>query len=168
MILDADKDAAVIRYEYGEPAAPEEKQEENSGALPWHTVKAKNTDRLVKKLCRYYRNTGADSNMLEQLEVFLIFAIPYLYHSCIDDDFVFESLYKLARIIKREGSHSAFEDMMRRSYHVSKAAYQTLYEKYTPWMQRNIYSALESISTYLLCKHGTDRIRFEITKTRSF
>ena len=77
---------------------------------------------------------------------------------------MFASLEKLARITKREGNRSTFEDMMRRSYHVSKDAYQKLCEKYTHWTSRNVMSALESISIYLLCKHGTDRIRFEITK----
>lgn len=167
VILDADGESVVIRYEYGEPTAGKEMPEKDSEELPWYTVRAKNTDVLVKKLCRYYRNTGADSNMAEQLEVFLICAIPYLYYSCVEEDFAFSSLEKLARITKREGSRSTFEDMMRRSYYVSKDAYQKLCDKYTPWTSRNVMSALKSIAEYLLCRHRTDRIRFEITKKHS-
>jgi len=167
VILDAEEESVVIRYEYGEPTANEEMPDRNSGKIPWHTVRAKNTDVLIKKLCRYCRNTGAASEMLEQLEVFLTCAIPYLYHTCVKEDFVFGSLQKLARITKREGIHSTFEDMMRRSFYVSKEAYQNLCKKYTPWMCRNVISGLERISNYLLCKHGTDRIRFEITKKQT-
>ena len=164
IVLDVEDDSVVVCYEHGEPAVLEAQEKDTSGEMPWHTIKAKNTDVLVNKLCRYYRNTGADPNMLVQLEAFLACAIPYLYHSYREVDFVFASLEKLAKITHREGGNSGFENMIRRSFYVSKDAYQQFSEKYTSWMCRNLISALESISVYLMCKHGTDRFRFEITQ----
>lgn len=166
VVLDVEDDSVVIRYEYGEPNVLETQEKETSGELPWHIIKAKNTDVLVSKLCRYCRNAGADPNVLEQLEVFLACAIPYLYHTCRKEDFEFGSLEKLAKITRREGRSSTFEDMMLRPFYVSHGAYQKLREKYTVWTIRNVISGLEYISDYLLSKHGTDRIRFVITKER--
>jgi len=154
----------VIRYEYGEPAELEAEKKETSGEMPWHMIRAKNTDVLVRKLCRYCRNAGANPYVLEQLEVFLACAIPYLYHTCREEDFEFASLEKLGKVTRREGSSSTFEIMMHRSFYVSPGAYQRLREKYTVWMVRNVISGLEYISGYLLSKHGTNRFRFKITK----
>lgn len=164
VLLDVEDDSVVIRYEYGEPAELEAEKKEISGEMPWHTIRAKNTDVLVRKLCRYCRNAGANPHVLEQLEVFLACAIPYLYHTCREEDFEFASLEKLAKVTKREGGSSTFEIMMHRSFYVSPGAYQSLREKYTVWMIRNVISGLEYISSYLFSKHGTNRIRFKITK----
>ena len=162
--LDVEDDSVVIRYDYGEPAELEVQKKDTSGEMPWHTIRAKNTDALVRKLCRYCRNAGANSNILEQLEVFLSCAISYLYHTCREEDFEFASLEKLAKVTRREGSSSTFEMMMHRSFYVSPGAYQRLREKYNVWMVRNVISGLEYISGYLLSRHGTNRIRFKITK----
>ena len=166
-ILDSDGTECCIQYETGErvpeTAEPEEGKAEE---LPWHTIKAKNTDVLIRKLCRYYRNTGGDDNMLAQLEVFLNCAIPYLYGGYRKDDFVFASCVKLAGITKREGSQSPFENTVHRSFWVSRDAYSNYLGMYTPWMSRNLQSALASISVYLMCKHGTNRIAFKILKKR--
>ena len=166
VVLDVEDDSVVIRYEYGEPAELEVQKKETPGEMPWHTIRAKNTDVLVRKLCRYCRNAGANPHVLEQLEVFLACAIPYLYHTCREEDFEFTSLEKLAKIMRREGNSSTFEDMMLRSFYVSHGAYQKLREKYTVWTIRNVISGLEYISDYLLTKHGTKQIRFVITKER--
>lgn len=165
IILDSDGKECCIRYERGERTSRiVEQKAQQPEELLWHTVKAKNTDALIRKLCRYYRNTGGDDNMLAQLEVFLNCAIPHLYGGCRKEDFVFASLQKLASITKRDGDQSGFDNMMRRSFWVSKEAYSKYLEMYTPWMSQNVQSALESISVYLLCKHGTDRIRFRISR----
>lgn len=164
VILDADEDSVVVRYEYGEPVVSEEK---GTTELTWHTIKAKNTDVLIKKLCRYYSNAAGYANVLDQVRPFLSCAIPYLYHTCAKEDFTFESLVKLARITRREGSRSGFEDLMNRSFYVPKDAYRELRDQYTSWLCRNLISALESVSEYLKSKHGTDQIRFEITKKQS-
>lgn len=164
VILDVEDDSVVIRYEYGEPAELEVQKKETSGEMPWHTIRAKNTDMLVRKLCRYCRNAGANPYVLEQLEVFLACAIPYLYHTCREEDFEFASLEKLGNVTRREGSSSTFEIMMVQSIYVTPVAYKRLREKYTVWMVRNVISGLEYISGYLLSKHGTNRIRFKITK----
>ena len=167
IILDSDGKECCIRYECGERTSRMVVQnEKHSEELQWHTVKAKNTDALIRKLCRYYRNTGGDDNILALLEIFLNCAIPHLYGGCRKEDFVFASLQKLARITKRDGDQSDFDNIMRRSFWVSKEAYSKYLEMYTPWMSQNVQSALESISVYLLCKHGTDRIRFEIESKR--
>ena len=166
VLLDVEDDSVVIRYEYGEPVEWEVQKKETCGERPWHTIRAKNTDVLVSKLCRYCRNAGANPNILEQLEVFLACAIPYLYHTCRKEDFEFVSLEKLAKITRREENSSTFEIMMQRSIYVSHGAYQRLREKYTVWMIRNVMSGLEYISDYLLSKHGTKQIRFVITKER--
>ena len=55
----------MIRYEYGEPAELEAEKKETFGEMPWHTIRAKNTDVLVRKLCRYCRNAGANPYVLE-------------------------------------------------------------------------------------------------------
>lgn len=104
--------------------------------------------------------------MLAQLEVFMNCAIPHLYGGCRKEDFVFASLQKLAGITKRDGDQSGFDNMMCRSFGVSKEAYSKYFEMYTPWMCQNVQSALKSISVYLLCKHGTDQIRFELTSPK--
>ena len=165
--LDVKDNSVVIRYEYGEPTVLEAQEKDSSEEMPWHMIRAKNTNVLVSKLCRYCRNAGANPNVLEQLEVFLACAIPYLYHTCRQEDFVFASLEKLAKITRRKGNSSAFEDMMHQSFYVSTGAYQRLREKYTIWMIRNVISGLEYISDYLMNKHGTDRVRFKITKKQS-
>lgn len=167
IILDSDGKECCIRYENGERVFDAVEPAENKAEeLPWHTVKAKNTDALIRKLCRYYRNAGGDDNMLAQLEAFLACAIPYLYGGYRKADFVLESLVKLAGITKREHGQSPFENMIRRSFWVTSNIYSDYREMYTPWMSQNLQSALESISMYLMCKHGTDRIAFKILKKR--
>lgn len=117
VILDGNGEKCIVRYAYGDRSVPQlEEDKPQTSELCWHIIKAKSTDILVRKLCRYYRNTGADGNMMEQLEIFLLCAIPHLYHSNTKEGFVFESLNKLARITNREGVHSGFEDIIRRSY----------------------------------------------------
>lgn len=168
IILDSDGKECCIRYERGERTLGKvEQKAQQPEELLWHTVKAKSTDALIRKLCRYYRNTGGDANMLAQLEVFLNCAIPHLYGGCRKEDFMFASLQKLAGITKRDGNNSGFDNIMRRSFWVSKEAYNKYLEMYTPWMCQNVQSALENISVYLLCKHGTDRIGFRITKKQN-
>lgn len=117
IILDSDGKEYCIRYEHGERTAKTVGQkEQHMEKLLCHTVKAKNTGALVRKLCRYYRNTGGDDNMLAQLEAFLNCAIPHLYGGCRKEDFVFASLQKLAGITKRDGDRSGFDNIMRRSF----------------------------------------------------
>lgn len=50
-------------------------------------------------------------------------------------------------------------------FYISTEIWEKYNKAYTPWLCRNVKSALESISDYLLSKHGKDRIRFAITKT---
>ena len=164
IVLDVEDDSVVVRYEHGEPVEPEAQKKETPGEMPWHTIRVKNTDVLIRKLCRYCRNAGANPSVLEQLEVFLACAIPYLYHTCVEEDFVFSSLEKLAKVTRREGSSSTFEIMMAQSIYVTPVAYKRLRETYNVWMVRNVISGLEYISSYLLSKHVTNRIRFKITK----
>ena len=99
--------------------------------------------------------------------MFLSCAIPYLYHTCREEDFEFSSLEKLAKVTRREESSSTFEIMMVQSIYVTPVAYKRLRETYNVWMIRNVISGLEYISGYLLSKHGTNRIQFKITKKES-
>lgn len=154
IILDSDGKECSIRYEHGEHTSRiVEQEEQQPEELLWHTVKAKNTDALIRKLCRYYCNSGGDDDMLIQLEAFLNCAIPHLYGGCRKEDFVFASLQKLAGITKRDGDRSDFDNIMRRSFGATKDAYSKYIEAYTPWMNQNVQSALESISEYLSQMH---------------
>ena len=104
--------------------------------------------------------------MLAQLEVFLNCAVPYLYNACNEEDFIFTSLEKLAQITDREEGQPSFDNIMRRSFYISKGTWEKYNEAYTSWMCRNVKSALKSISAYFLHIHGIQRIRFEITKKK--
>lgn len=167
VLLDSDGENCFIRYEYGGRISPETPPEPQSTEQQWYTLKAKNTDVLIRKLCRYYRNTGGDANMLMQLEAFLGCAIPHLYHGCMETDFVFASLEKLANITDRERGQDGFDRLMRQSFYVSKEAWSNYDRVYTPWMCRNVKSALECVRVYLQCRHGADEIRFSIDKQKS-
>lgn len=165
VILDADADNCCIRYVYGErEGEPAEVQPKQQEALSWHTVKAKNAEGLIRKLCRYYRNAGADGNTLEQLEAFLGCAIPYLQYGCREEEFNFDSLQKLAGASHRENGSSVLDNLLRNFIFIPKDNRMRFDAAYTSWMRRNVTTALQAIVEYLREKHKTDKIRFVIEK----
>lgn len=168
VILDAEDGNCCVRYEHGdvEQADAVVKRNEQYDETKWHIIKAKSTDDLVKKLCRYCRNLFSGYEMQSQLEVFLKCAVPYLFFG-YEKDFTMEALLKLAKVTQRVGSSSTFENMIRRSFRVSADDYAKFSGAYNEWFSRNIVSALEGITEYLAGKHGTHQIRFRILKRKN-
>lgn len=165
VILDANGDACTIRYSHGcRKEADRNTPVAETEELRWHTVRAKNTPALIRKLCRYYRNAEGNLGILEQLEAFLGCSIPYLHRGCRHEEFNLEALNKLAGATGRTGRKSPFEDIMCRAFYVPKEAYSKFGSVYSPWLSKNLVWSLKTIGEYLQEKHGPCRIRFEVPK----
>lgn len=168
VILDADEDGCCVRYEHGPKGYCFHVQQSSTatGALPWHTVKAKNPPALTQKLCRYYRNAGGDLNVLPQLEAFLNCALTFLYYKCRPSEFTFDSLEKLARATKREEDvSSAFDTILKDTHSITFRPLINAFDKvYTSWTTQNLTSALRQIMEYIRGMHGLCQMRFEIPR----
>lgn len=167
LVLDADDKGYYIRFEHGERASKLAPSEKEQGAEKWHIVKAKSTDSLIRKLCRYYRNAEGDPKTMEQLKAFLGCAIPYLWHKCEEEEFHLDSLVTLAGVTQRKDGRSTFDNMVRHSFYISKEELAQFDAAYTSWMSKNLTSALEALGEYLQERHGTSRVRFAITKNNA-
>ena len=78
-----------------------------------------------------------------------------------------EALLKLAKVTQRVGNSSTFENMIRRSFHVSADDYARFSGAYNEWLSRNIVFVLEEITEHLADKHGTHQICFQILKKKN-
>lgn len=163
VILDADGNECCIRYEHGSRDIKTMRtQHEKSQELPLHTVKAKNTPALVRKLCRYYRNTAGDLEVLGQLEPFLNCSITYLQAGIKKEEFNFDSLEKLACITRRENDQSAFERLICESHDVPLLFCEAFRKAYSPWLPQNVTAALETIKVYIWNNHGMCQVQFAV------
>lgn len=167
VVFDADGDECCVRYEHGPRKSEQaEATKENSEELPWHTVKAKNSPALVRKLCRYYRNANGDSEVICQLEPFLNCVVSYLHKRCDKKDFTLQSMIILAGQTRRNDAQSSFEEKLHRSFCVPRDVYREYLESYTNWLPQNVTSALEKIQTYICNNHGDCQVRFEVPAGR--
>lgn len=163
VILDADEDGCCIRYEHGERTYAFRSQDDKKEEQPPVIIKAKNMPAMVRKLCRYYRNAGGELDTLPQLEAFLNCAITFLFTSCKPSEFTFESLEKLARSVHRTEGKSGFDVIMADArQHVPVACRLTLDKVYSPWMQKNLVSALQLIAIYIETKNHVGKILLDI------
>lgn len=165
VILDAEGERVCVHYEWGQRVA-EEKKEEQSENARIHVVRAKNPKNLIDKLCRYYRNACGTTGAEEQWRAFLECAVIYMYRDCRPEDFTMESLEKLAAASHRKDGQSAFERLVRRSFHMTRADLSRMENVYSDWMSRNLISGCRSIAKYLYEKHGATQIRFQIVEKK--
>lgn len=168
VILDADEDGCCAIYEHGtrsyafrNPVQAEEQKD-----LPSVVIKAKNLPALVRKLCRYYRNASEDIIFVPQLEAFLDCTLTYLFTCCRPSERTFESLEKLARVVRRpagKNAKSPFDIIMEDAHKDISFTQRNNFDKaYTPSMQMRLVSALELIAIYIESKNTRGRVVFEM------
>ena len=167
VILDAEADGCIIRYEHGTRAYAfrnPARRTDQEGEHPWHTIRAKSPAALTRKLLRYYRNAGGPHSAQLQLECFLDCVTTYLFHRLRPEEQTFDSLEKLARVMDRRGNpRSPFEIILSDASRViPEDARNRMQSVYTSDLQRNLTAALQVIMAYIEQKHGPCRVRFEI------
>lgn len=165
VVLDVEGEELCVRYQYGARKRYRSEQgQKTKKEQKVHIVKAKSIPALVRKLCRYYRNTDGDPETMAQLEAFLGCAIVYLRYECSADDFKFESLEKLADITNREQEKAPFDETVCRSFFVPKDKRLAYERVYTNWTRQNLLSALETILEYIWEHHGECDVCFQLPK----
>jgi ATP-dependent Clp protease ATP-binding subunit ClpX len=168
VILDADENGCCIRYEHGERIYAFRSQVDEKEEQPPVIIKAKNMPAMVRKLCRYYQNAGGELDTLPQLEAFLDCAITFLFTSCKPSEFTYESLEKLARSVHRTEGKSGFDVILADArQHVPVACRLTLDKLYSPWMQKNLVSALQLIAIYIETKNHVGKILLDIPRKKN-
>lgn len=172
VILDVDENGCCVRYEHGERDYAFRNPTRGQESLQTVTIKAKNPGTLVRKLCRYYRNAGGELGVELQLESFLSCAVTFLYHCAKPSEFTFDSLEKLARVVRRspgKDGKSPFDIILGDARKCISFTQQNLFNKaYTPSMQTRLVSALELIAVYIEGKNKRGQVVFEVPKKKPF
>lgn len=171
VILDAGEDGCSIRYEYGDraysfhkfkqdPEAPDKK------AYPVIWIKARTPDRLAGRLCRFYANAcnedPIDMAILPEFRAFLTCALTYLSQHCRKEDFSFDSLEKLARIVPRDHYEKSTFEIMMEGKMADDPVYKEYLRVYDSKLAGEMVECLNAIIWYICEKRGEVVIRFEL------
>lgn len=157
MILDAGDGSCCIRYDHG--IRGYFYRDPNRNNLPDLLIRAKNIPALARKLCRYYRNAGGDPELIPALQAFMECTLDYLVECAPPEDFWFDSLEKLARLIMRVPRGSTFDSIMRPR---GSEAYWRFGSFYTPQLQQQLIMALQLIMDYIIEKNRRAVVKFAL------
>lgn len=112
VILDATNGDCCVRYESGsrEYSALDPHMTDVMGyvspelsadvSVPY-MLKATSVSAMTNKICRIYGETDGDQSAFSELYAFLNCSIYYLKHNTNPEDFCFDSLFKLAKTVKK-------------------------------------------------------------------
>ena len=168
VILDAEGDQHVIRYENGlrdhslyNPKMTNAKPAED-GKMLICKIKADHVPALTNKLCRYFKNAGGETGWIPELEAFLNCALLYMYQYAPKTDFTFDHLLLLARLVNRKGQkQSHFEEVVGAKM-ADDDTYKTLMVCYHPELHHNLVQDLILIHQYMIEKNGKAAFWFEV------
>jgi len=167
VILDADKDGCVLRYEYGErlctPLAQKGKYTKP------YMMRAKDVSAMTDNLCALYHELP-NPFFKKEITTFLSLTLSYLNQYTRPSDFCFESLEKLAQATEKSaGDHtSAFDiiitDVLKNPQH--EKCFDLLYEEFshqwTPSYTHNLTNALICLRNLIEDRHECAAIRFVV------
>lgn len=161
IVIDQDESGLLVRFEQGDRLYCYSDADWND--LPDHTIKAKTTTDLARKLCRYFKKAGGHIRVMPELQTFLECALAYLQRCTLQADFCFHSLEKLARLVYRGADGSSFEELL---YAQDMESYRRFQEHYTTSTPKNLITALQLIMEYLESYHKKVNVRFLLKKKR--
>lgn len=168
VILDADGDNHVVRYENGNrenslynPSPTKPCPSEESKAMICR-IKADHLPALTRKLCRYYKNAGGQAYRIPELEVFLNCALLYMYKHVPTENFGYDHLMLLAKLVNRKGrKKSDFEEVVGDKM-ADHDSYKMLMDYYHPELHQHLMLDLILIHQYMIKQNGKAAFRFEV------
>ena len=167
VILDADENGCVLKYEYGERSIEPSIRKVRYTAP--YMVRAKDIESMTDNLCGFYPDVAASMPEAE-LAIFLKLSLSYLKQYTRPSDFRFESLEKLgAATDKSSKEHlSPFDiiitDVLKDPKH--DKAFDAMYEEFsncwTPDYTHNLVHALTILRNRIEDLHNCGTIRFSV------
>lgn len=167
VILDADANKHIVRYEYGERDRGLYNQKQSNTCSEKSNeqvckIRAKCFPAMVNKLCRYYKNAGGAAYREPELQAFLNCTLLYVFKNVRKEEHTFGSLITLAKTVDRKGKNrSAFEILMepKVGQHDFYVEFQSYYH---PDLQQHLLSSLMTIQEYMIEKNGDVEFHLEL------
>lgn len=167
VILDADENGCILKYEYGERTIVPLVQKVRYTAP--YMIRARDIESMTDNLCSFYEERSASMPKAE-LVSFIKLALTYLKCYTRPGEFHFESLEKLAEATDKRTKEylSPFDiiitDVLKKPAH--SKSFDTMYEEFskhwTPDYTHNLVEALIRVRSRIEDQHQCSSIRFSV------